>query len=391
MGLVGALFLTGCEMGQWMGFSKPAAPVVDRNKAYVDARTALFQLAQDKDPATRANAIEALSTTLGTDVGEVYQQGLSDQSPLVRFASAMAIGDLKYEPAKPTIQRMVKDREDEPVKAEPDKRVFCALLYALHELGDDSITGQLAPLLYDSEPEVRSQAAMAMGKMGDPSAISPLKSMLVNEQNEAAKIQVTESLAVLGDSRSAEVIEAYTKGYFLDLRLAAIPAMANTRSPRAQRVLKELTVAREPARVRVMAAGQMAKMGYADPDMFEFCVEALQYPESTLKKSAKSSRRAADSDAGSLRQLAALAVGWYGNEEALSALQPLLRAGQGPVRVAVATSTLRIIDRHGPSARPAMTPEAPLSPADPIIAPAGSATSRPSVEKPKIRTAGGKD
>jgi len=391
MGLVGALFLTGCEMGQWMGFSKPAPPVVDRNEAYVDARTALFQLAQDKDPATQANAIEALSTTLGSDVGEVYQQGLSDPSPLVRFASAMAIGDVKYEPAKQILQRMVKDREDEPVRAEPDKRVFCALIYALHELGDDSMTGQLAPLLYDSEPEVRSQAAMAMGKMGEPSAINPLKNVLVNEQNEAAKIQITESLAVLGDSRSAEVLEAYTKGYFLDLRLAAIPAMANTRSPRAQRVLKELTVAREPARVRVMAAGEMAKMGYADPAMFEYCVEALRNPEATLKKSAKSSRRAADSDAGSLKQLAALAIGWYGSDEALAALQPILRTGKGPVRVAAAASTLRIVKRSGPSAWPAMTPEVPQSQAGPTTAPAGPTTSRVSVEKPEFRTAGGKD
>lgn len=391
MGLIGVLLLTGCEMGNWLGFSEPQAPAVNPKEAYIDARAALFQLAQDSAPTTRANAIEALSTTLGADAGEVYQQGLSDRSPLVRFAAAMAIGDLKYAQAKPALQKMVQHREDEPVKAEPDKRVFCALIYALHELGDDSKTGQLAPLLYDTEAEVRSHAAMAMGKMGEPSAIEPLKSVLSNEQDEAAKIQLTESLAVLGDSRSAEVIEAYTKGYFLDLRLAAIPAMANTGSPRALRVLKELTASREPARVRVIAAGEMAKMGYAAPGMYDYCIAALRDPDAILKRSAKASRRAADSDTGSLRQLAALAVGWYGNETGLSELHPLLASDQGPVRVAVATSVLRIVRRHGPSAWPTMTPEAPAVPVLPTTAPATQATSREPVEKPRLRTAGGKD
>jgi len=387
MGLVGALFMAGCEMGQWQVFSNPQELAVSPKEAYIDARTALFQLAQDKDPATRANAIEALSTTLGADAGEVYQQGLSDRSPLVRFASAMAIGDLKYAQAKPALKKMAQGCQDEPVKAEPDKRVFCALIYALHELGDDSKTGELGPLLFDTEPEVRSDAAMAMGKMGEPSAIAPLKSVLSNEQDEAAKIQFTESLALLGDSRSAEVIEAYTKGYFLDLRLAAIPAMADTGSPRALRVLKGLTIEREPARVRVSAAAELARMGYPEPGMFEYCVEALRNPDAILKRSAKASRRSADSDTGSLRQLAALALGWFGDEKGLVHLHPLLASAHGPVRVAAAMSILRLLKKYEFSAGPAATGAAPAAQA----LPATSEAPRTPVEKAQFRSAGGKD
>ena len=355
--------MAGCTGPVWLGFAEPAAPSFVPSQAYLDASTTLRQMAQDRDPVTRANAVEALSTTMGAEAGEVYMQGSSDPLPVVRLASAMAIGDVKYSPALPTIRRMVQDNKTEPQRAEPDKRVFCALIYALHSLGDDSKTGELATLLFDEQPEVRMDAALAMGKMGAPSAIGPLNSVLSNEREEAVKIQLTESLAMLGDSRSAEVLEAFTKGYFLDLRLLAIAAIGRTGSERAIRVLKELTADREPARVRVKAAGELARLGFGDTAMLSYCLRAMREPAELLKESTKVSRRAADSDAGSLKLLAIIAMGWFGDEKVINDLHPLMRDREGPIRVAAAASILRLLKGYKPLTAPAAVPPIAVPPA----------------------------
>jgi len=367
--------MAGCTGPVWLGFAEPAAPSFAPSQAYLDASTTLRQMALDRDPVTRANAVEALSTTLGAEAGEVYMQGSSDPLPVVRLASAMAIGDVKYSPALPTIRRMVQDNKTEPQRAEPDKRVFCALIYALHSLGDDGKTGELATLLFDEQPEVRMDAALAMGKMGAPSAIGPLNSVLSNEREEAVKIQLTESLAMLGDSRSAEVLEAFTKGYFLDLRLLAIAAIGRTGSERAIRVLKELTADREPARVRVKAAGELARLGFGDTAMLSYCLRAMREPAELLKESTKVSRRAADSDAGSLKLLAVIATGWFGDEKVINDLHPLMRDREGPIRVAAAASILRLLKGYKPLTAPAAAPPAaapPIAAQPPAVPPAAA-------------------
>jgi hypothetical protein len=164
------------------------------------------------------------------------------------------------------------------------------------------------------------------------------------------------------------VLEAFTKGYFLDLRLLAIAAIGRTGSERAIRVLKELTAAREPARVRVKAAGELARLGFGDPAMLSYCLRAVREPAELLKESAQVSRRAADSDAGSLKLLAIIAMGWFGDEKVVNDLHPLLRDQEGPIRVAAAASILRLLKGYKPLTAPAAVP--PAAPAQAVVPPA---------------------
>ena len=217
---------------------------------------------------------------------------------------------------------------------------------------------------------------------------------------------------MLGDTRSAEVLEAYTKGYFLDDRLMAIRALAGTGSERAIRVLREMTAQREPARVRVKAAGELAKLGMPQPGMYEYCLRALREPQTILAESGAGSRRAADKDSDNLRYLAVLALGWYGNDQVIHDLQPLLSDASGALRVAAAESILRLLKDYRPMtgmtpepapapepvAPPAPMPEpAPPTPTPPAAAPAPEApTVVPSIPempatRPNLKTAGGKD
>ena len=80
--------------------------LMNPDNAIVDALDTLRQAAEDKDAAVQSNAIEALAQTVGRKEGGLYLQALGSPNPMVQFAATMAVGDLKYEPAKPVLDKM---------------------------------------------------------------------------------------------------------------------------------------------------------------------------------------------------------------------------------------------------------------------------------------------
>jgi len=369
------------------GCADPRTPeLVSPQRAYIDATTVLRQAADDPDPVTRANAIEGLSQTQGLDAGGIYKQALGDEYPTVRFAAAMAIGDVRYEPARDTLIGMAK-REPESDQAEPDKRVFCAVIYALHRLGDTTFTSQLAELLSDQEKEVRADAAMVLGKLGEESATVPLSVQLEYEQDPSVQLQIVESLALLGDRQNALRLEAHTKTSYLEDRLVAIGAMQRVGSRRSVPVLRALLNRRQPPRVRVAAAGALARLGYIDQGGYEFSLRSAKRPRVVIKESFRDDREIFEVEALSLQRLAAMSLGWMRRQEARGALHSLLSSEDGPVRVAAAMSLLRLLKAYRPSGLAGKSPgKAPI--------PTSRATSRPEVRTPaqlELHTAGGKD
>ena len=364
--------------------NKPALPLVEPQKAYIDASSTLRQAADDSDAVTRANALEALSQIYGLEAGAVFKQALDDTYPTVRFAAGMAIGDVLYQPAKPTLVAMAQQKE-ESQRAEPDKRVFCAVIYALHRLGDDSFTGELGSLLSDDEKEVRANAAMVMGRLGERSAIVPLRVQLSDEQDTSVQLQIVESLALLGDTANAIRLEAYTKTQFLEDRLVAISAMERVRSSRSAWVLQDLLVARQPPRVRVAAAGALARLGQTDEKWYKLCLSAVQQPDRMVREGSGKRDDASAIEVNSLQRLAVISLGWMNRQDAVDVLHPLLRSGDGGVRVAAAMSILRLLEAYRPIARqPVAKPEPSSQPA----------TTQPAAERkvlPKLYTAEGKD
>lgn len=339
---------------------------IDADKAYADARKTLDNCLRAQDPFTRSNAIEALADTVGAGAGPAYEAALADESPAVRFAAAMAIGDTRYAPAKARLVRMAEDKQ-----FEPDRRVMPAVVYALYRLGDSTYAGELYPLLFDTEKEVRANAALVMGKMQEPSGIGPLKTRLNDEQDPMVRLQIIESLAMLGDAASALSLEAYTKKTpFLDERLVAIPAMARVRSATASAVLTELLDSRQPPRVRVAAAGALGMLGQFTLSGYMLCREAAENPQAMLERAYGGHRPSNEIEVSSLQRLAAISLGWLGNEAAADTLHTLLSSPDGPVRVAAAMSILRLLPGYQRTLPPAAmtTPpveQAPVEPAPP--------------------------
>ncbi|MBI5724223.1 MAG: HEAT repeat domain-containing protein [Planctomycetes bacterium] len=334
--------LAGCQM--------PDSMRTDPVKAVIDARAALLQAAEEKDPLIRSRAIEALGQALGNEAGAVFVQGLKDRYAVVCFASAMAIGATRYAPALPDLLKMAGDGQTE-------RNVLCSVIYALYRIGDEKNCFRLAELLFDSDKSVRSNAAMVMGLMGNGSAIPLLRDLLRDEKEPVVRLNAVEALALLGDSASAELLEAFAKGTFMDDKLLAIPILARVRGAHAAEVLRGLAESKNPPPVRVSAAGMLSKIGESADGGYEFCIRCVRDPAGALEKSS-GKVRPDDPAAASLQRLAAMSLGWMKRQQAVDCLTPLLASRDGSVRVAAAMSILTILAdrlRHGGPQQPDKT------------------------------------
>ncbi len=319
----------------------PTGIRMSRNKAWAAARETLQFAAQDDDPTTRWMAMEALAQTVGVKAGQVFVRGLSDPAPEVRAAAAMAIGDVRYAPAKTAVKAMAEARGGR--FWETDRRTYCAVIYALYMLGDSTRMEDLGKLLWDKENQVRANAALVMGKMREPSAVGPLKMLLDEEEDALVQIQLVESLSLLGDERARRRIEGYAKHQFVDDQVIAIQAMARAKCPRAALVARERMAWKHPPRVRVVAAGALGRLGEFDRAGYNLCIDSVRDPGAVLRGSSVGDQENMEDHAKSLQQLAAVALGWIGRDGAVDYLHKLLKDKKGAVRVAAAMSILRLL------------------------------------------------
>ena len=334
--------------------------ILDPSVVYLDARAKLLQEAQSGTPVARMQAIEAIAETLAHREGAVFAEAIKDPSPGIRFAAAMAIGDIKYAPARDHLIRMAADK-----RVEPNKLVFCAVIYSLFQFGNTDYTRELGTLLFDPEKEVRATAAMAMGRIGELSALVPLKRQYSQEQDPTVRLRLVEAMTMLGDDRSASLLEAYTKSQFMDERLDAIRAMESAPAERAAFALRNMLKDRQPPFVRVAAAGALAAHGEVNEDNFLLCMTAVVQPERMLAESREGPETPNGAQIDSLRQLGARSLGIMNLDPALPALEPLLDDPSGGVRIAAAMSILKILDAYHEELTPSVEAPGPVEAAQP--------------------------
>jgi HEAT repeat protein len=355
------------------------APPIDRVRIRQDAIIVLRQAAEDDVASTRFIALEAIPSALGQRGGAICKQALDDPSPEVRTIAAMGVGDLRYAKAKQKLQRMARFNVE---GAERDARAYCATLYALHQLGDQTYTTELGTLLFDREKEVRTTAAAVMGKMKLRAAISPLKSALADELDHDMKFELTRALARCGDKSSLRRIEAHTRERFVDEQIIAVKAMIELQSPTSRTVFATLVNSDESPRVKVVAAGGLAAMGDETPAMFKYCVQAAVHPRRVMEAALGGRRKVSDMQVHFLQSLAVTSLGQFRDPQALNVVAKFIKSSDPSVRVASAACILKAIPQ--------------LSASKPIIKkkkmePAPQARTKPVTKRPKLHTAGAKD
>lgn len=277
------------------------------------------------DPLLRANAIEAMHHA-PESIEPFVQAGLGDENRGVRFIAAMTAGKLQLESLSNLVYPLLQD-ESPSVQA--------AAIYALHRCGERVNPGPLAQMLESSNPEVKANAAMVLGELGNDSAVPMLRnavgrglSRVSEARTQIVDLQIAEAMVKLGDDRQLEVIRAtlFAPAEQGELVALACQMVASIGDVRAVPNLLQLALRdgqrRLPAEVRMAATHALAQLDPAQAP--------LEVPMEFV-----------DSNRFEHRAQAALTLGAISDEQSLSALRQLLNDDHPMVQVFAAGGILQ--------------------------------------------------
>jgi HEAT repeat protein len=268
----------------------------------------------------RSQAIEAYVLGVGpAGAKQTVLAGLNDPSVMVRFAAAVAIGQMQIAEALPELRGRLSD---------PSPHVQAAVRYAMHKLGDRTHTQDLVALSMHPDANVRANVAFVLGLLGESSAIRILRPMQA-DPSANVRLEVAGAMWRLRSDDGLEALAQFSISQFGDDQILALLAMTGPQDARAMSLIRgRLTDDYEE--VRLAAARAMGELG-----------SDRGYAVATEQVSSGDPRR---------RVLAAMALGAIGRADAQDDLAPLLNDPQAEVRLAAATALLRIGHGGGASA-----------------------------------------
>ncbi len=264
----------------------------------------------------RAQALEASVQTKDPKLADRAARALEDRDPLVRFAGAMAVGDAKITGLYRTVFELRDDL---------DPQVALGVRYALHQLGDRRLSQEIADLTRHPSPDVRGTAALVLGRLGEPSGVRVLRTMLA-DAGAGVRLQAAEALWLLGDRKGLETVVAGLISPFSDEQLVSTLALAGPRDRRIESYLEgRLAFDKDRGQyveVQLAAARGLGMLG-SDAG-FGLAMDQSQATDARV------------------RTMAALALGEIRRPDAQPALDRLLSANEAEVRVAAASALLTL-------------------------------------------------
>jgi HEAT repeat protein len=274
----------------------------------------------------RANAIEAMQ--FAPDHAEpLVRRGLADPNRGVRFVAVMTVGEEKMTGLVPLVEPLLQD---------PSKSVRAGAMYALKRCARDVDLSPLAEMIRSDDPEVRANAALVLGELGNPSACSMIRQAFGTGMGrvgaaraKAVDLQLAEALVKLGDEQEMDVIRAALfappdEGEITALACMMCGRLRDERTvPNLVRLARRTGEYQHPAEVRMAATWALARLGSAEAsvEVPMGYVASADYP---------------------LRMQAALTLGEIGHPSSLPALTGLLRDVNPLVQVAAAGAILQI-------------------------------------------------
>ncbi|MFI5380824.1 MAG: HEAT repeat domain-containing protein [Tepidisphaerales bacterium] len=315
-GIITAMLLgAGCTNPPGATSADPATPVVAGSSvdpAVVErARNTLAELLTHNDETVRAHAIEAFKDSMGPAGRQVYINALRDQSSLVRFAGAMAIGEVRLAEAKPLLV---------PLLTDADPSVQVASIFAMHRLGETKYSVGLERSLGSPDKWTRANTCMVLGRLGEKSAVKILKPALRDSPVEV-RLQAAEALGRRGDEDGLAFLVATTISGNPGHQLVGILALAG---PKDTRVIDHVRAGLSSTyqEVVLVTARALAMLGSNEA-----------YDKALAATTSTDARQ---------RSLAALALGASGKPQAAAPLTSLLKDSDPDVRVAASLAILQL-------------------------------------------------
>lgn len=275
--------------------------------------TNALSLSANHETDARPHAIQAIRAAGAATHRREVIAALGDHESIVRFAAAMAAGELVLDEAHAPLLQMVDD---------PSENVRVAVRFALHRLGDTSLSHQLEALARDHDERVRANTAYVLGLLHEPSAL-PILRALRKDPSVPVRQQASEAMWQLGDQEGLKDLVGLTVSRFPDDQIVGLLGLAMPRRREVRQHIRAGLVSEDTwPQVPLVAARAMGMLG--SDEGFGIAQTG-----------------AASSDPH-LRTLAALALGAIGRTDAQGTLRPLLRDGDPDVRIAAAAAILQL-------------------------------------------------
>ena len=244
-----AVFFFGCEDSSQSMLEDYYVDNIDsiQSEAFRIIQNAL----DDTNPVAKVNAIEVVATIGQINLMPKVQRLLQDEFTPVRFAAALAVGDMQYSPARNQVSLLLKDK---------DINVIIAASYAMGRLGSTEYFEVIRKALNNNDQTVKSNAAFLLGKTGDKGSLNLLKSAQEDKNiNDKVRFQILEARARLGDDEVLQKLWAIVYSAFADDRIIGIRAMGFLGTSKARDILVT-KLDDSVLEVRLAAAGQLGKL-----------------------------------------------------------------------------------------------------------------------------------
>jgi len=315
------VFVFGCEESMQTAPANTGDKIVYKSEAPPPLAYRLIKEAlTDPDPIVRVNAIEVVAATRQIRLIPKVQRLLNDPIMPVRFAAAVAIGDLQYALGERSIREHLKD---------PDQNVKIACSYAMTRLGYPEYTEVLNKAILSDDQTVRANAALLLGRTNKDALKFLYWAMRHKDSDDKVVYQAAESIARLGDERIYPKLWTMLISAYADVRVTGIRAMGALGTESAKNALITM-LDDDVLEVRLAAAGQLGMLGepIGEPEVLDVFEKNL-----TAELDKQSQER--------VNLLTALAIGQIGTTKLTKYLPQLLRNESKIVRVAAAKAVLQ--------------------------------------------------
>ncbi len=229
-----------------------------------DADALLRAAARSSWSALRAHAIEA-SVERPTLLAELAPTALLDDNRGVRFVACMAIA----EAPNPDLALFVQ-----PLLTDESPSVRAAATLALTRCGEHPDPTPLAAMIYSNEPEIRANAYLVLGELGNRSAVPMIRDSLGHGLKLVNPIRVrlidlaaAEALVKLGDEHEIEPIRAalFAPPEHAELTIVACEALGRLKDevsrPMLERLLAVQGDSKRAPEIRLAAATALMQLG----------------------------------------------------------------------------------------------------------------------------------
>lgn len=308
--------------------AQPGVPVVSSGDLYQSSVELLQFASRPRYPVLAANAIEELTVDPAA-LRKVVGPALVSPNRGLRFVATMAIGKARLTDMANLVQPLLMD-QSESVRA--------AAIFALVRLDQPVDQSPLARMVRSDDPEVRGNAIMILGELGNPSAIPLLRSTIGlgmtrtdPARRKITELQLAEALAKLGEDSELEPIRAalFSPSQQAEIIALACQIVARVHDGGAISTLQAIAysggaVARPPE-IRLLAFIAIAELGGGDPSI------CLEFAQTFL-----------GSKNPQLRALAVRALAGCGGTSELAAIEARLYDSDPMVQLAAAGSVVRL-------------------------------------------------